>query len=309
MSNKILITIGTRDRPTELALLLNSLRTQTYKYFDIMILDDAGGTPITNYYFIPYTLNRLKLEGHNVILLRNDISSGVSKMRQQLMQEGLKYDYELFVRIDDDSVAESNYIEQLLKVIDAGYDIASGVVPTFAAPELIRRVEDVEPIIGYCELNNKGELIANFDDCGFLYDDEVILPSPHFRSCAMIKREVFEAGVDYDNRLSKNGFREEQYFSWKAITAGFKIGCNTKAICWHLMTPSGGERDTMNLGAFNQEQFEIFTKKLFKDKGDFLKQYYDKLKVKPKKFNKLDIASSANLVYNKSTLKIGDMIK
>jgi glycosyltransferase involved in cell wall biosynthesis len=302
--NDLLITIATRDRPTELYGLLNSLRKQTYQNFDILIIDDASGNPIQNYYFIPYTIQRLRNEGHNVILIRNDFSKGVSGVRQQCVEEGLKGKWTYQLRIDDDSIAENNYIEELFKVINAGYDIASGVVPPFAGQEFFRDAEQVKPIIGECKLNDKGFLILNEDDCGTLYTDNVILPSHHFRSCALFKREVFEAGVDYKSRLSKNGYREEQLISFKAIVKGFTIGCNTGAICWHLLTPSGGERDTMNLTGFNQQMMEETTKKLFDGHGDFISKYNEKLGIKPKQRTDLELLKSTNLVSNKKEVNL-----
>lgn len=310
MSRRILITIGNRDRPTELYGLLQSLRTQTFQDFDILIYEDASGTSIQNYYFLQYMFYRMRIEGHQIMLYRNDVSQGVSKMRQACIDLGRKHfpHCELIARIDDDSILESNYLEKLLEVIDAGYDIASGVVPTFPAVDVRNNIDNVKPIIGYCELNNNGELIANFDDCGVMYNDEVILPSPHFRSCALMKASIFDK-VDYGNRLTKNGFREEQVFSFKAILAGFKIGCHTGAIAWHLNTPSGGERDTMNLGALNQKIFDETVKKMFEDNGDFLKDYYKRLRVKPRKLSNIELASQFNLVGNKPIPMMEDIIK
>lgn len=295
--NDILIQIANKDRPTELALLLESLRHQTITNFDIHILDDGSTTPILNYYFLNYIIMRMRLEGNLVKVIRNEQPSGVSKARQQLIDEGLKdKGYKYFVRIDDDSIVQEDYLEQLMEVINAGYDVASGVVPPFGGPSFVRESKFITPIIGYCELNNKGELIANFDDCGNLYDSKVIVPSPHFRSCALFKREIFENGISYANKLSRNGFREEQWLSWKIITSGYKIGCNTAAVSWHLMTPSGGERDTMNLGAFNQEQFEKYTKELYEEKGDFLTEYYKLCNVVTQPCTPQQLNKSNNLV-------------
>ena len=305
---KILLMIATRDRPTELALLLNSLRVQTYQKFDILIVDDAGGNPIQNYYFVPYTINRMKQEGHNVMLIRNDINKGVSGVRQQCVEELLKqkYKYLLSGRIDDDSICEPDYLENLVDTIDAGYDIASGVVPPFAHPEMKRDINFVEPIIGECKLNNRGELTYNGDDCGGLFTEHKILPSHHFRSCALFKREVFEAGVDYNSRLSKNGFREEQIISFKAIIKGFKIGCNTGAICWHLLTPSGGERDTMNLCQFNQQMTDMTIKRMYEEHGDFISKYNKELKITPKERTPTELLKTSNLIYNKKDVNLLD---
>ena len=278
MKNNISIHICSRDRATEVALLLQSLRTQSYQQFNILILDDGSLVPLSNFYFIMYLINRLKYEGHDVKLIRNGMPSGVSNARQQLvdftMENGSE---ELICRLDDDVIIEPDYLKKLLEVIEAGYDLASGITTPFVNPDMKRENKFVQPIIGRCVLNDKGELIMNMDDCGVEYLNDEIIPAHHFRSCALYKRELHEKGVNYKSRLSNNGFREEQIFSFKAILKGFKLGVHTKANARHLMTPSGGERDTMNMTEFNQEVFEKATKKMFEEHGDFLQDYNEKV--------------------------------
>lgn len=304
---RILVNIATKDRPTEVALLLESLLKQTYQDFDIVLTDDGSGTPIQNYYFIQLLINKLKYDGHEVYTFRNNEPSGVSNVRQQgvdFFMNFMKHNY--LARLDDDSIAEPDYLEQLMNVIKQGYDIACGVVPNFNVPSPVRDVKHVTPIIGYCELDNKGTLIANFDDCGILYNDNKILLTPHFRSSALFKREVFAAGVDYKSRLSRNGFREEQIISFKAILKGFKIGCNTGAVLWHLNTPSGGERDTMNMTQFNQQVFEETVKRMYEDNGDFIRKYYEE-NIDGFDFMSRDknlINHGLNLVYNKPEVNL-----
>ena len=274
---KLAIMIACKDRPTELALLLQSLRTQTFQDFDIFIADDQSGTPFYNYHFFNCLLTRLRQEGHIVYLIRTEFPHGVSKIRQRLVDEVLKIgEYEFMCRLDDDVILEPDYISRLFGVIEAGYDLASGVTVPMSTPTFKRETKFVEPIIGYCELDEKGELIANFDDCGNEYDKSKIVLSPHFRSCALYYSKIHK-DVNYTpTRLSKHGFREEQIFSWKLINAGFKIGVDTKAINYHQNTPSGGERfsDSNSLISFNQKIFEEYTKELFNQKGDFIKAYY-----------------------------------
>ena len=277
---KINIQICTKDRATEVALLLQSLRSQTFKDFSITILDDGSITPLNNFYFIQYLINRLKYENNNVKLIRNDIPSGVSAARQQLVDFTLKNGSEDFIcRLDDDVIIEHDYLEKLLEVIETGYDIASGVTTPFVNPDMKRENRFVQPIIGRCVLDKEGKLIMNMDDCGVKYLEEEILPAHHFRSCALFKREVFESGVDYNSRLDKSGFREEQILSFKAILKGFKIGVHTGADARHLMTPSGGRRndDSVDATKFNQNIFEETTKKIFEEHGDFLQNYNEKV--------------------------------
>ena len=295
-NQKIAIHIASKDRATEVYGLLQSLRTQTYQNFNIYILDDGSEVPLQNFYFINYMIQRLKLEGHGVKLIRNNIPSGVSKARQQLvdytMEKGTE---ELICRIDDDSICDKKMLEKLMEGIKE-YDLVGCIVPLFVGPETIRETKFVEPIIGECRLNDKGELIMNFDDCGYSYIEEKIIPAHHFRSSCLYKRKLHEKGVDYNSRLSLNGFREEQLFSFKAICKGFKLAIHTGAKCYHLVTPSGGERYTMNMGAFNQKIFEETTKKMFEEYGDFIKIYNEKLGIKERQYHPLELQKETNLI-------------
>jgi GT2 family glycosyltransferase len=296
MNKRLSIHICTKDRATEVALLLQSLRTQTFQDFNILILDDASQVPLSNFYFVQYIIQRLRIEGHDVKVIRNEESVGVSGARQQLVDFYMENCKEpLSARIDDDSICDSKFLEKLIEGIEEGYDIVGCLVPNFVSPDFKRDIKNVEPIIGECRLNDKGLLIMNFDDCGILYNEEKILPSHHFRSSCMIKREVFEK-VNYKSRLSKNGFREETILSFKAILEGFKIGIHTGAICWHLQTPSGGERDTMNMVSFNQQIFEETTKRMFEENGNFIHKYNIDNNLKEKEYTEEDLIKSTNLV-------------
>ena len=297
MIKKLVIHICTKDRPTEIALLLQSLRTQTFQDFNILILDDASGTLIQNYYFVQYFIQRMKIEGHDIKLIRNNISKGVSGARQQLVEWTMENGKELFIcRLDDDVVIQPDYLEKLFTVIDKGYDIASGITSVFVGPKIKRETRFVEPIIGYCEFGKDGKLKYAGDDCGVNYIEDKILLAPHFRSCALYKREIHEKGVNYKSRLSRHGFREEHIFSFKAIIAGFNIGVHTGANALHLMTPSGGERPTTNLTEFNQQIFDETVKKMYEEHGDFLKEYYKRNNVIPRKLDDDEYLKSTNLV-------------
>jgi len=266
--------ICSSHRPTELFGLLQSLRTQTFKNFDIFIVDDRSGVPYTNYHFLMSIINRLRLEDHKVIIQRNEIRFGVTKLRRKLIEKILRIGKgDLILRLDDDNLLEPDYIERLVKVIDQGYDIASGVVPLLGIPFFKRDTKFVKPFISDVRLDKEGNIIYFGDECGFEYNQAEIIPSPNFRSMALIKREVHEQ-IKYEDTLGFCSFREEQFFSFKAIMKGFKIGIDTGAIAYHLNTPSGGERTKEyydNLKNNHQKLME-FCKK---NKG-FLKEYRGK---------------------------------
>jgi len=251
--SKIAVLINVRDRPTELTMLLQSLKTQTHKDFDIFILDDQSGTPLGTYHFFNCMITRLKLEGHKVFLQTTEFPHGVSKARQRIV-DWAKDDYEYLMRVDDDVILESDFIERLLNVIKEGYDLASGVTPPMGGPTFVRNSDCVGPIINRVIIKD-GKFILNGDDCGMQYTDSVILPTHHFRSSALYKTKIHDKVNYTPTKLSNHGFREEQIFSFKCLLNGFKLGVDTGAIAWHQQTPSGGERfpDQAEKVKFNQD--------------------------------------------------------
>lgn len=267
------ILINVRDRPTEIALLLQSLRTQTYQDFDVYILDDCSGAPLTNYHFFNCLVTRLQLEDYKVFIKRTEFPHGVSRARQNIVDWAMERDYKYFLRVDDDCILEPDYIERLLKVIEKGYDIASGVTAAMQVPVIKREPRFLKGVINRVILDKEGNYIFNGDDCGNEYTESIILPAHHFRSCALIKRCVHEQVKYWPTKLSKHGFREEQIFSYKAQINGFKIGVDTGAVNYHQLTPSGGERfqESKELIKFNQQILEEFTREN-KDKLKFSKK-------------------------------------
>lgn len=280
--------INVRDRPTELSMLLESLYYQSYQDFDIYILDDASGTALNSYHFFNCMLNRLRCSNHNVFLKRTEFPHGVSKARQTIVDWALEKDYKYLCRVDDDVVLEADFLERLVNVINQGYDIASGVTPPMTGPTFIR--EPRMKVINQVMLDEKGNHLANMDDCGMQYTDDVILPTHHFRSSALYKSEIHKKVNYLPTKLTLHGFREEQIFSYKCLLAGFKIGVDTGAIAWHQLTPSGGERFPTQQEdiKFNQKIFEEFTR----ENKDKLNEIFNKAN----KLDKLELMKETNLL-------------
>jgi len=277
---KVDIMIVSKDRPSEIGLLLQSLRTQTHKDFDVYIYDDRSGLAYTQYHFIQCIMNQLKMEDHNVIIWRNEIPYGVTRLRQLTVDKIMEYGKgEAILRLDDDNLLEPDYIERLVKCLDDGYDIASGIVPPCGTPFMRRENKYAKPFISDIKLNEKGEIASFADECGMEYMDKEVFPTVSFRSMALIKKKVHEK-VKYEDNLGFCSFREEQFFSFRAILAGFKICADTGAIAWHLNASSGGER-TQSYYDGLQANHEILNKlcqKWFKEKGDFLENYRKQFK-------------------------------
>ena len=264
MEREVDILVSSKDRVTELSLLMQTLRTQTHKRWNLYILDNASGTPIQNFHFFNVLVTRLRLEGHKVKITRNNLDFGICYARNMLnniqMAEGLS---PFTLRLDDDILPEPNYIEKLFEVIDAGYDIASGITPMCGTPEWKRELKFLNGEINKVRLNEKGEIQEFGDDAGYSYIEEEIIPAGHFRSCALYKSEINK--IRYPDNLSKYGFREESFFSLKARMVGYKIGIHTGAKVFHIQTNSGGGRSHITSDTIQQDDtiFRKWIKKQF----------------------------------------------
>ena len=238
---RICIQVTNKNRWGELGCLLTGLLNQTYNAWDIVILDE-NDTSLDQCEFIQKLLNLIRLKNHGVQVIKNTLKIGVCNARNKLLEESNYNNIDYVARIDDDVIPEPDYLEKLVEVIELGYDIASGVTPLAFTPSPIRKTEWFDsPIINRKDINEKGEITYYGDDCGVLYDKEVIIEAHEFRSSCLMKLEVAKK-IRYPTNLSPVGFREEFFFSFKAMKEGYKIGVNTSAIIWHLQTSSGGCR-------------------------------------------------------------------
>jgi len=302
MNKRIDINILTKNRETYLYGLLLSLKYQTEQNFDVYILDDGSTNPVMNNHFIQCIIQRLRFEGHRVDVIRNNNSeNNIAKARQQLADYCIKEGVGDYIcRLDDDTFLEVDYLESLIEVIDEGYDLASGVTPPVLNPMLYRENKFVKPIINRVVLDDKGQFLVNCDDCGHSFEDKEILPTHHFRSAALYKKEIHEK-VKYEDNLAQSGFREEEFFSFRMILNGYKLGVNTFAIMWHCIAPSGGDRksDYNNHALTNQKMLNKFTQRAFEQRGNFIEKY-NKEVLKEDDYNQLEsLNKNTNLIYTR----------
>jgi len=239
---KIDVLISTKDRPVELAMLLNSLDFQTHDRFDVVIIDGSAGDQRNNQYVIR-AIQQLERNGHEVLFERIDIP-GVLATRQKAQELSNK---EWVLRVDDDVILHPKYIENLIMTHFKDDDpetlgIVSGITPMWGVPMYYRAAEKVhaDGIINKLEIED-GKIMKFGDDCGFDYDlfENPILNAGHFRSCALHRRNLW----DYtDFPLSLVGFREETMASLIARWKGYRIKVNLKAKAWHFQSSEGGCR-------------------------------------------------------------------
>jgi len=282
---RISILIGTKNRPTELFGLLQSLRTQTYQDYDIYILDDASNIPLLNYYFITYIINRLKIEDHGVWIKRNTHSNGICRMRNQMVKWSIKNDdNEYMCRCDDDTLCDPDYLERLVNILKSKPEcwFATGITPPLAQIGWKRDTKYVKPLMNNLEV--KGDTIIKIgDDCGYDYITDEWIPTQHFRSSGVYRRSIHtDQDIWYATNFTTCGFREEEILSLQIISKGGEIWVDTGARNIHIMTPSGGDRisNYQELAIRNEEILREVYKKLYSKYGDFITKYNKKMEVK-----------------------------
>ena len=163
-NRRISVHICTNERIIELCILLESLRKQTYQAFDILVLDDGSTNCPFNNEIFQKLMNRIKLEKHCVELYRNDYKTGLCKARNKLIEED-RFNNEFVFRCDDDVVLEKDFLERMIKGIDAGYDMVSGITPALWIPEVKRRTKIIKPMVNKVIFNPDGTVKQFGDDC------------------------------------------------------------------------------------------------------------------------------------------------
>lgn len=223
-------------------MLLTSLRGQTFRNWDLVIVDASMPNSILSAPFINAIINRIKLEGHGVQVIREEIPSGVGKARNKALFED-QFKNPLCCRIDDDSIIDSTYLGKLYKLMILSPELGAvgGIVPLLAHPRTDRNLNKLK-IINEIKYDTEGNIVFIGDECGYTFMPDSVLPAHHLRSSFMFRRDpAIKIGgfpVEYGN----SGFREETDFSIRMAYEGWKFAVDTSAICWHIACNSGGVR-------------------------------------------------------------------
>ena len=300
MNGRLSVHVCTYNRVGEFGMLLSSLRFQTFKDWDLVIIDQSE-TPSKNYKQISDILTRLKLDGHGVKYVIDQLRKGISATRNKaVMEDPWKNEY--IVRLDDDSFCEIDYLERLMKIVTKGCDdyvetgeceherkegeckfsmmgfvekigAVGGIVPLLGSPNIIRDTRFLK--------NNFDEIIYNdgritvTDNGGYSWLPNKVLLSHHLRSCFLFRRSAWEKvnGFSEDMGGSISGFREETDFSIKLAQAGYFLLLDTGAKAYHMPAMTGGARGTnqeeyRNALAINEEHFQRKFKYLFNKFGN-----------------------------------------
>lgn len=238
---RVSVHIVSKNRAGELYGLLVSLWKQTFKEWDLILVDSSNPS-CYQFKFITDIIGRIKSEGHAVKMLSDYSNKGVGRARNVAIEnDDLN---EACVRIDDDSIIELDFLERLIKVYEdkKAHGIKVGgvgcVVPILV--DVGHKINKVPSILNKIEF--KEDLFMLGDDCGASYLENKVVPAHHLRSSFLFNKEAAILSGKHPEHLGLTGFREETVFCLNMLMRGYKFYVDTGAIAWHEMASAGGVR-------------------------------------------------------------------
>ncbi len=250
---KVSIIIPTMNREQSLERCLISLNKETFKNFEIVIVE-GGDTNNTKKVIKNHKELKIKIIKQKEKGLVNAINEGI------LVSKG-----EIIVRTDDDIVADKEWINEIVKTFNESKKIGGVTGPTII-PENLKNKRDLFyfqkklqngnifwHILGKIYFNyfleGKEKSIGKFfrsgafsvgsnykENCKFKKSINV----DHHEACNMaIRRHILIKIGYFDRKYLGIGDYSEADVSFKIIREGYKIIFNPKAVVKHLVDQNG----------------------------------------------------------------------
>lgn len=218
------------SRPDYLSVLLTSLRVQNYREWDLVLVYQDEKIPTNK--CVATLLARLVNEGHRINLVKAESGLGLGVLRNMALE---KDNCEFGLRIDDDSMCETDYIEILVDHMKDNVGIVGGIVPFMGT----KNFAPVKPYFN--KIDESGNIT---DDCIFFYNTlEESFPSDHIRSSYMYRNDDAMDLKFPTYNDSMGAFREETDFCIRMkLFKKKEIVFVPNAVCWHLMAEYAGTR-------------------------------------------------------------------
>lgn len=128
MKISVIMSVYKNDKLPYLKECLESLYTQTYKEFDILVQCD-GVLPVDLENYLEE-----EFQSNNITLLnKRDINKGLAYSLNQLVQIGLEKGYEYFIRMDADDICIDNRVQKQIEFMEThkDIDICGGLIEEF----------------------------------------------------------------------------------------------------------------------------------------------------------------------------------
>lgn len=232
--SRVTIEISTKDRHPYLATLLTSLLTQTFKNWELLVMDNGSDESLIKNEQIMKLFKMCEVNGHKWRCNKIEPMGP-----QKSHREALKViNTPLTCRIDDDIFLEPDFLQILFNnfLEDQTLAAVGGIYLFVDNPWVLP--------LGYeNDIKNQGK-ITHLDWSLQVnrHPDNKIKEVEHLHSSFMHRTEVAKQCGSYTLELNNVGFREETEATYRMKLGGYNLRVDPKAIGYHFGASTGGDR-------------------------------------------------------------------
>ncbi len=232
---RIQIAIPSKNRESNLLLVLQALRTQTFKEWDLSIIDDNDNSELLRKsHNFNIMINRLWMEGHCVHIIRG-VSKGPQFAHNILLSAS---HHELILRMDDDILPEPDFIEKLYSSIDGTDKNIAACAGVYPDARESNNEKCYMPATDDLELAGTDEFQTIQQK--YLHAKPKSVEVKALYSTFLYKRSSLLAIGGFPIIYSPIGNSEETDTTYRLFKRGYKLVVDQSAIAWHFYVPSGG---------------------------------------------------------------------
>lgn len=225
MMPKVSIIVITHNGKRHLGECLESLRKQTYKNFDTYLLDNGSTDGSSEF---------VKKNFPWVKIIRFDKNFGFAEGYNRALKI---IDAEYVALLNDDTVAEPNWLEELVKILESDESIfaVGSKLMFYDKPNIVQHAGGKITIIG-----------AGID-IGFGKKDSQEFNKLKFvgyvcGGAMLLRKRIFEELGGFDS--SYFAYFEDVDLCWRAWLCGYKVAYAPKAVVYHKFGGTWGKRSS-----------------------------------------------------------------
>jgi GT2 family glycosyltransferase len=224
-----------------------SLWQQTYKKFDVMVVDDASNPMVTMHELFLKLQERFEHEGHDFAVKRFDENNGIAKNRSLLLP--LLKRYKLVFDLNDDHWLMPDVIQLLVDFMQAHPEAGGvGTATPFFFPtddtwyEVYVEGMKINTVLA---INGPKKDIAMTRKVDKIFLGKGGLPLKNPLEVDHISQFMYRPELidELPTEYSVLGFSEETDLSLRVRKAGKKLYFLPHAVNWHYQSGVGGIRD------------------------------------------------------------------
>lgn len=223
------VIVATRNRPTYLRDLLDSICQSTYSSQEVIVIDDAGDSQDANTRVVAALQDKLAVR----LLVNSQLQGTVRSLnRGAALARG-----SILVFTDDDCIADAEWLARLVA------DYATPIIGGVGGRVIPIENDQVRPLAARGDLrigcvDATGGITSNFD-----LESDGVIQVDHLSGANMsFRRELFERLAGFDENYAGNCYRFETDWGVRVRRAGFALLFDPRAVVAHRRAMVGGNR-------------------------------------------------------------------